>query len=144
MNGDLIGSINFGVILNEEQVRSARGQGMLTFKKVGICEVQVYSGEGQVPHFHIVKNNGKEKDCCVCIYTNTYFDHGTHVDLLNNNQLQQLNKWLNEPNKINKSMSNWNYIVLLWEKNNPDCLFDQALKVTQQPDYSKMNNITYS
>lgn len=142
MNGELIGSIDFGFILNEEQVRSSKGQGMLSFKKIGICEVWVYSGEGQIPHFHIVKDNGTEEDCCVCIYSNTYFDHGIHIDKLNSTQLQQLNKWLNEINKSERSRSNWQQIVFLWEKNNPECLFDQSLKVSQQPDYSKMNNIT--
>lgn len=87
-----LGNIIFEEILNEDEL-SSKGDRFTPYK-IGECKVMVYGGEGSIPHFHIKSIDNSSFDCCVCIYSNTFFAHSSHADKLNNKQCKELNNWL--------------------------------------------------
>ena len=130
-----IGEIEFPSILNEREIG---GNDRVNFKNIGKCKIEVYSGEGQVPHFHLNSIDGKFKSC-ICIYSPHYFDHGgKYKDILNSKCRKVLDDWLRQPHKLAESITIWKSIVLAWEDSNPRCRFDDKKKVKIQPDYTKM------
>ena len=137
-----VGTIDFNDILNEAEISSIGPR--YRVKNIGPCKVEVYGDEGQIPHFHIV-GISKKFNCCVRIYDNHFFSHGNkNRDTLNHQQCIELNKWLSEisANQILDSTTpstNWKVIEFSWRLANPDCKFPDRLKVTEQPDYSKMS-----
>lgn len=134
----LIGEINFSQSLNESEISDKKSR--FSIKKVGPCKIEVYSGEGTIPHFHII-GIGKKFNCCVRIYDAHFFSHGNkYRDTLNSSQCLELNIWLQEINsKSAVPMTNWQMIKTLWEISNSDCKYPERLKTDLQPDYSKMS-----
>ena len=132
----LIGELEFSDIINENEVG---GNSRFSIRKIGQCKIEVYSGEGQIPHFHIT-GIAKKFNCCVRIYDAHFFSHGNkYRDILNATQCMELNTWLKEINpKVIPAQTNWVTIRNMWELANPDCKFSEKLKVKEQPDYTKM------
>ena len=129
-----IGEIEFPDILNEREIG---GNDRVNFKNIGKCKIEVYSGEGQVPHFHLNSIDGKFESC-ICIYSPHYFDHGgKYKDILNSKCRKILDDWLRKD--FEKGLSNWNIIRISWETSNPECRFENRKKVKTQPDYTKMD-----
>lgn len=83
------------------------------FKRMRKCKVGVCSNEGNnIPHFHIT---GEDVDCCIQIYDNKYFEHGTHNGTLKNkDNCQILNFWLCQKYKNNSNITRWDAISNLW------------------------------
>lgn len=109
---------------------------------VGECKIEIYSGEGQIPHFHI-KNKDRSKgkfDCCIMVYSAEYFDHGTHTDKLTKSQCKQMNEFFKQKDTYNPNKTLWDAMVNYWNASNPDCKFPNYKKVKSQPDYSKLNS----
>lgn len=120
---------NFDII---EEVQITNKHNPLTIDKLGNCKVYVYTGEGQIPHFHINSDDDKFKSC-VCIYSNHYFAHGgKYTNQFNNKQRKQFNSWMED---------NWDIIKNAWEKGNPDCKFPEKDKVSTKPHYENMSQI---
>lgn len=135
-----IGTISFTDSFNEVEV--SKRSDRFNSKKIGECKVEIYGGEGQIPHFHMYNLN-KTFDTCICIYSNNYFSHGgKYTDKLNAKQCKDLYDWLKEPNtKAAVPMTNWQMIVTMWEGNNGDnCRFPESRKVKEQPRYDDMIN----
>jgi len=136
----LIGEIDFSQSLNESEIDSKNSR--FSIKKVGPCKIEVYNGEGQIPHFHIT-GISKKFNCCVRIYDAHFFSHGNkYRDTLNASQCTELNNWLmqiNSKSLPNAPVTNWQMIVYMWENSNPDCKYPEKLKTDSQPDYSKMS-----
>ena len=133
----LIGTINFTESINEQEVGNKDTRTNFG-KKIGEVKIEVYGGEGAIPHFHIVGVNSKFQSC-VCIHSPNYFAHGgKYKDTLNSKQRETLNNWLKESNILFNTFSNWETINRIWEGSNPNCKFPDSRKVDIQPDYSKM------
>lgn len=103
------------------------------------CEVCVFGGEGNIPHFHILNTKTREK-CCVRIDCAEYFNHSDKYKLrLNSHDKKDLNNWLDSESNLFKrigvSISVYRNIVLLWNQNNPQYEIDDDI---EKPDYTKL------
>lgn len=110
-------------------------------------KLAVWGREGNYPHFHFYKkldiNSGIPNEGrgggCICIKEPAYFIHGTHQDIMNKKEIQSLIEFLKKQYK-NYSVTNWEYIIGLWNDNNPDCT--QIPPGQKIPDYtSNMSSI---
>lgn len=100
-------------------------------KKIKECKVEVYNGEGQIPHMHVYSTNGNFSTC-VCIYSPHYFSHGgKYTGKFNSSQCKQFNDWIQD---------HWKNIVRIWEDSNPNCKFPESRKTKIQPNYTYMEN----
>lgn len=133
-----LGSIIFPESLVEAEIGAKT---RLNVNSIGELKIEVYSGEGDLPHFHLF-NSDKTFESCICIYSANYFPHGgKYKDKLSKGQCELLNKYLKMPNKRLPNISVWEAIVFAWETSNGDkCRFPNNKKVKVQPDYSVMIN----
>lgn len=135
-----------GVIDNFiSEITTEANVGRIGITKIGKVAINVYGGEGPVPHFHI---EGKDFSCCVCIFDNRYFDHGIHQDILNTKQLKELDSFMRDKSSINEKLTNWEAAKFIWEaaniENNDDISMVLRYNVeyknkTKQPDYTKLD-----
>lgn len=128
-----IGSFSLDEFLNEETI------GKVNIKKLGDCTVHVYSGEGKIPHVHVISKNG-DFETCVCLNTNKHFIHGKYTDkFTNGKQRKAFDKFMNSKSKENPDMTNWEVSSMAWNLSNVD-----ALKIQWQnnptPDYKNMTD----
>lgn len=132
-----LGYVDFNLLSDEFLLEVSPGK--IDNNIIGKCKIEVYGGEGPIPHFHIIGLT-KKFECCPCIFQPLYFNHGTKTDKLIKNQLKILDLWLREPcTKFGGVLTNWEVIVQLWEScGNP--LKNFKLDSTQ-PDYTKMKNM---
>lgn len=136
-----IGEIGFGTVSGTGLLMEVSPGRFNLGNPVGKCRIEVYSNEGQIPHFHIIgESKSKKFECCPCIYDAVYFNHGTKIDRLSNKQLIILNNWLNSPcDKFGGAINNWHIISSLWEMcHNP---MTNVPKNPVQPNYSNMINM---
>ena len=135
-----------GVIDNFiSEITTEANVGRIGITKIGKVAINVYGGEGPVPHFHI---EGKDFSCCVCIFDNRYFDHGIHQDILNTKQLKELDSFMRDKSSLNEKLTNWEAAKFIWEaaniENNDDISMVLRYNVeyknkTKQPDYTKLD-----
>lgn len=98
-----------------------------------LFSVRVYSGEGQVPHFHVIDvQNGNES--CVRIDCVKYFSHDTKVYKFNSKQKKKLTEFLNtvSPYEEDEGKTYYMLIWMEWNRNNPNY---RISKPTSIPDY---------
>lgn len=97
-------------------------------------DINIYPNEGKyVPHVHIEAGGSVNNfSCCVMLDKAEYFVHGKHKDKLTNKQAKILNEVMKSP--YDDKFSIWEICVLFWERNSMN-----KVKVSQQPDYSKLN-----
>ena len=104
---------------------------------IGYYKIYIYSKEGKhIPHFHIISKSSKF-ECCICIYSPNYFNHGNKNGLLNTKQRKILNNWLSSPNEKLNSVTNWDIIALSFDNANETNFYNKEFK---QPNYSNMNS----
>lgn len=84
--GTLIGHVNLDLedFVNEDCINSGKKDDMLDLKKVGKCDIYVYSGEGPNEHFHII---GSGFEACVRIYSAVFFPHEDNHKLLSKKRI---------------------------------------------------------
>jgi len=134
----IVGNIVFSDYINEKEVSGINNR--FRTKNIGECKIEVYGGEGPIPHFHIISINGNF-DCCVRIYDNHFFQHDIHRDTLNSRQCAESNNWLKlTSDKSINPITNWNYIALLWGDLNPECMYPDSKKCKEQPKYNLMKD----
>lgn len=135
----LLGTINFEDFINEQEIENKNNR--FRTKSIGECKVEIYAGEGSVPHMHIFNNN-KLFEACICIYSNNYFAHGgKYTDKFTSKQCKEFNSWMNTVNmKAFGKMTNWETAAYLWEFLNSDCRFPENRKTRIQPNYEDMIN----
>ena len=108
--------------------------------KLGLCKLEVYPNEGQIPHFHIISKNNIKWECCIEIYNPKYFSYGSKIGKLTNKQLKILDSWLRDISKkdiFSFGVTNWQTICMIWEfQGNPNT---NVPKNPIQPDYTKIN-----
>lgn len=132
IDDSVIGTIEFKDVTLEQIVGSPN------LKKMGSTKIHVYGGEGKnIPHFHLISNNGNE--ICVCIFDNRYFTHGKYTGTLSSVQRKQLNDWLNEHSIFAPSIDNWEMIRAIWFQSNetPEYISKKFMRI-KQPDYSNI------
>lgn len=122
--------------------------------KGGVMSIKfgVFENEGPIPHFHFYKGCAPEKGIprgklggggCICIMKDCYFSHGNHTDTLSAKEIKALKKFLMEKNGINGKLTNWEYIIMLWNNNNPDQ--QEVPSDAEMPDWtSGMDTIQFS
>ena len=135
-----IGVINFKDNINEAEISNKNKR--FNTKNIGEYKVEIYGGEGSIPHMHIY-NSDKSFETCVCVYSNNYFSHGgKYSDKFTSKQCKEFNKWLKELNtKSAIPMTNWEMVMTMWEGNNGnDCKFPENRKIRIQPHYEDMIN----
>ena len=135
----LLGNITFDDYINEQEIENKNKR--FKPKSIGECKIEIYNGEGSVPHMHVY-NNDRTFNACVCIYSNNYFAHGgRYFSKFTSKQCKEFNEWMKKANvKSMKQMSNWDAAAFLWEFLNPDCKFPENRKVKIQPHYEDMIN----
>ena len=133
-----IGTIVFDDVLTEDEIISKKGRYNPT--GLGECKIEVYNGEGDMPHFHLFRID-KSFECCICIYSPHYFAHGgKYKDQLNSKQRKQLDDWLDSSTKTLPQINNWSLIKSFWETMNPMCKFPDSRKVANKPYYRNMTD----
>lgn len=135
----LLGSINFEESMNEQEIECKNKR--FKSKSIGECKVEIYNGEGSIPHMHVF-NSDKSFETCICIYSNNYFAHGgKYTSKFSTKQCREFNEWMRKINsKSYNNMTNWDTAVFAWELANPDCKFPENRKVKTQPHYEDMVN----
>ena len=98
--------------------------------------IYVYDKEKNIPHFHIKEKTGKF-DCCIRINEPNYFFHSNHTDMLTKDLKKSLIHFLNQPNKSNGKITNYEVCVVIWNTLNENYEVD----VTTMPDYEQLETI---
>jgi hypothetical protein len=93
--------------------------------------------ERDIHHFHVFRNENDKKiwsnGACLFLDDNAYYDHGRNKETLTEDELKAVIYRLEEPSSVPKFQgSNWEYLVSLWNANNPRYPVDPDLKM---PDY---------
>ena len=112
-------------------------------------KLAVYENEGSYPHFHFYKGlkpeGGIPKEYrngggCICLEEAKYFIHENHTETMEPKEIKGLIKFLKSPHKSFKNITNWEYIIDLWNTNNTDQKqLDLSISI---PEYkSDMENI---
>lgn len=92
-------------------------------------KLAIYGSEGKYPHFHFYKGIAPEKGVpqnkisgggCICIETANYFIHGRHTEKMDRKEIKALIDFLKSPHKQLTKYTNWEYLVTLWNDNNPE------------------------
>ena len=129
-----VGSFGIDENLNEETIGRVN-----LGKRIGQCTVHVYSDDGQVPHVHVINNDGSF-ETCVCLATNKHFVHGKYKDrFYNNKQRKAFDDFMNAPSKENPDMKNWEVSSMSWNLANTESL-QMKWKNATLPDYKIMND----
>jgi hypothetical protein len=133
----VIGTIDFNDTINEQQIQANT---RFNPKSIGECTIEVYSGEGSIPHFHIYSKD-KKFSSCIRIYENFYFSHGgKYRDTFNSKQCRELNNYLKRDYpKGPVKMTVWEAIVFSWNFINPECLYPEKKKINKQPHYENLS-----
>lgn len=118
---------------------------LLEFAHVGTTkdniEINVYSGEGNIPHLHFYHKQTNRRGC-IRLDVPQYFSHGNKCDKLKAREVKNFILWLNSNAKsfsaIGIDLTNYEYLGILWNDNNPEHIID--FTEFSQPDYSQLNN----
>lgn len=101
-----------------------------------LFSVRVYSGEGDIPHFHIVDvQNGNET--CIRIDVPEYFLHGDKTFTLNSKQKKKLIEFLNTVSEYEEDCGK-TYYELIWEEWNRNNREHRIPKPEVIPDYERL------
>ena len=107
---------------------------MATIGKYGKYTYRIYGNEGNIPHFHILKDN--ETIQCVRLDEPKYFTHnGKYTYTLNKKERTDLIDFLNEKHFDKYDITNWEYVVSQWNLENNKYIVSDDL---QMPDYTKL------
>lgn len=93
-------------------------------------EIFVYTNDGgNIPHFHYKSNNFHT---CIRIDSAKYFEHGSKQGKLNTKQKKLLVKFLQDKDKYDNNKTNWQTLVIEWNRNNSNISIDLN---TPMPNY---------
>lgn len=95
--------------------------------------INVYSGEGTVPHFHII-NNQTHEEGCIKIQSAEYFSHGSKSMELNSKEKKELQKFLETVSPYEEDDGK-TYYMLIWEEWNRNNRENRIPKPTSIPNY---------
>lgn len=129
-NRVLIGE--FDIVLSEELIAKNVKLGNNGSIKIYIYPEMTFPK----PHIHISasRNIFPDGDAIVCLDRNYQWPHDGHLTILNKKQSEDLDKFMRQPYRYNKSITNWNFAVIYWNENHENL----QIKITEQPDYTKL------
>lgn len=121
--------MEFGKTIRED------GQVLYEMAQIGkfdSFEIWVYSKEGPIPHFHVIKGNQQfpNFETCIKIEKAEYFHHSGKEGILNSREKKRLVEFL-QSNHHKLNGSNWEILVAQWSMNNPE--YDMPF--IEMPDY---------
>lgn len=91
--------------------------------------IQIYSDERPIPHFHFI-DFANEKEGCICLQENKYFNHGTKQNILNSKERKMLIDFLNT--KVG-NVSIFKNMCRKWNESNPN---HKIVDLNYIPDYT--------
>jgi hypothetical protein len=106
------------------------------FSSGALFSVRVYSGEGPIPHFHMVDTQN-DKEVCVKIQSAEYFSHGAKTFEFSNKQKKQLQKFFETVSPYEEDCGK-TYYDLVWEEWNRNNREQRIPKPEVMPDYRKL------
>ena len=129
--------------LDEEDMRFDDGHSLMEMAQIGTTsdnfEIRIYGGEGYNAHFHFRHIQSKRKGC-IRLDVPEYFKHDGNRDVLTSDEIDSLIVFLNSNNKEmlenGIELSNYNYLCILWNQNNP--LGKKDFSKIEMPDYLKL------
>lgn len=92
--------------------------------KLGVFEDET----GNIPHFHFYKGlkpeggipkNARTSGGCICFTTPNYFVHAKHDEKMDKKEIKGLIEFLNKKHESIIDITNWEYMITLWNDNNP-------------------------
>jgi len=94
-------------------------------------KLAVYDKEGTgYPHFHFyhglkpeggIPGSKKSGGGCICFKEAAYFTHSNHKDTMDNSEIKSLIKFLNSIYKKEFGITVWQYMITVWNDQNPNC-----------------------
>ena len=90
--------------------------------KSGKISIAVWGRERSVKHLHFYRGKVPVSGVgggCVMLDKNSFYQHGTHKDILNKDEVIALVKFLNDTHS-SLGITNWKYVTVLWNDNNPN------------------------
>ena len=98
--------------------------------------INVYSGEGNIPHFHIINNQTREEGC-IKIQSAEYFSHGSKIMELNSKEKKELQKFLETKSPYEEGDGK-TYYMLIWEEWNRNNRENRIPRPTSIPNYREL------
>lgn len=98
--------------------------------------INVYSGEGVIPHFHVINNQTKEESC-IRIDCAEYFSHGSKNMKLNSKEKKFLYQFLTSVSPYEEDDGKTFY-HLIWEEWNRNNREHRIKKPTEIPNYKEL------
>lgn len=92
--------------------------------KLGVFEDET----GDIPHFHFYKGlkpeggipkNARTSGGCICFMSPNYFLHAGHKETMDKKEMKGLIEFLNKDHESISGITNWIYMISLWNDNNP-------------------------
>ena len=102
----------------------------------GLFLINVYSKEGNIPHFHII-NNQTHEETCVRIDCAEYFKHNSKQMELTSKQKKELYNFLTSISPYEED-DNKMYYYLIWEEWNRNNRKNRIPKPTKIPNYKDL------
>ena len=102
----------------------------------GLYRVNVYSGEGNIPHFHVI-NTQNNKETCIRIDCAAYFLHDYKTYVLNAHEKKQLMNFLTSESPYEEDYGK-TYYDLIWEEWNRNNREYRISKPKSIPNYRNL------
>lgn len=108
-------------------------------KKAGLI-IAMGDKEKNIHHFHVFRSEQDKENWCngACLFLdeNKYYDHGKNTSTLSKDELVSVMDKLNQQHP-SLGVTNWKYLVTLWNDNNYRYPVDPNLKMPEY-DYNKI------
>lgn len=123
--------------LVNETINLIQKQNLTEMARIGFTddgfEVYVNTNDGgNKPHFHYRTKNDWKFHSCIRIDTLEYFEHEGKEGKLNSKQRKELVNFLNSISEDDESKTNWQVLIIEWNRNNSSKKVDKNL---QMPNY---------
>ena len=144
----ILGTINFPETINEMYIGKENSAPRFKHTFSGECYIEIRDDEGSsIPHIHItskpndyVDSKGRKRTfkCCVQLFKNEFFTHGSKMDELHPKDWKVLDDWMRKPVSKDSPLSNWERAREIWfNKFDHDYLKNnEPLDTEHQPDYT--------
>ena len=97
--------------------------------------IEMYSGEGPVPHFHFVDIYDNRIEGCICLNNNSYFNHGPKQATLNSAERKLLVKFLEQTNDV--GVTNYKSLCIRWNWSNSHKINKTVFLAVKKKEFSK-------
>lgn len=98
--------------------------------------INVYSGEGNIPHFHIINSRTREEGC-IKIESAEYFSHDSKIMELNSKEKKELQNFLETISPYEEDDGK-TYYMLIWEEWNRNNRENRIPRPISIPNYRNL------